>query len=97
MGADVNHVLDQMAHLLHRIHLIPGRLLGRVCDRYDRWLGVTKAELDAELDAMADLRPVGYRCEHMHMTTGAVVTLPGGPAPSIRGACWHGCTMTPIY
>jgi hypothetical protein len=33
------------AHWHHRIHLIPGFLLERVCDRYDLALGVTKTEL----------------------------------------------------
>ena len=54
-------VIDSTAHVLycptmlgrrgahtrwhHRIHLIPGPWLGWVCDRYDRWLGVTPDEL----------------------------------------------------
>lgn len=53
--------LDGLAHMLyaptmlgrrsgrtrwhHRVHLIPGRLLGWVCDRYDLWLGVAPDEL----------------------------------------------------
>ena len=29
----------------HRIHLIPGWLLARVCDAHDRSLGVTRSEM----------------------------------------------------
>lgn len=54
-------VLDGLAHVLycptmfgrrhararwhHRIHLIPAAVLNRVCDSYDRSLGVTEAEM----------------------------------------------------
>lgn len=54
--------LDWLAHLLyaptmlghrsgrtrwhHRIHLIPDRVLGWVCNRFDLWLGVTPDELN---------------------------------------------------
>lgn len=37
--------LDRLAHFLHRIHLIPERLLNHLCDRYDRALGVTESEM----------------------------------------------------
>lgn len=56
-------VVDRLAHVLycptmlgrqsararwhHRIHLIPGRWLTAVCDRYDRWLGLTEGEIRA--------------------------------------------------
>ena len=33
------------ARWYHRIHLMPGRALGLVCDRYDLALGVTRTEL----------------------------------------------------
>lgn len=29
----------------HHIHLIPGWLLEAVCDRYERWIGVTDSEM----------------------------------------------------
>ncbi|HYJ33809.1 MAG TPA: hypothetical protein VE326_11370 [Candidatus Binatia bacterium] len=54
-------VIDTLAHFLycptmffrrcarerwhHRIHLMPGRWLAPICDRYERWLGVTPDEL----------------------------------------------------
>lgn len=54
-------LLDDVAHFLycptacgnlavrerwhHRIHLIPGSLLGVICDRFDRALGVTEDEM----------------------------------------------------
>lgn len=37
--------VDGAAHVLHRAHLIPDRLLGWLCDRFDLWLGVTADEL----------------------------------------------------
>lgn len=57
----VARLLDHAGHLLyapaaggnlavrerwyHHVHLIPGALLGVVCDRYDRALGVTEYEM----------------------------------------------------
>lgn len=39
-------VVDGAAHLLYRAHLIPERLLGWLCNRFDLWLGVTPDEMD---------------------------------------------------
>jgi len=38
-------LVDTVAHILDRVRLIPGRLRGWVCDRYDLALGVTRDEL----------------------------------------------------
>lgn len=37
---------DARARWHHRIHLISGGLLARVCTRYDRALGVTETEME---------------------------------------------------
>lgn len=42
MGRKTAHVRFS---LLHRIHLIPSRWMTRVCDRYDRRLGLTEDEI----------------------------------------------------
>lgn len=39
--------------------------------------------------AVKVLRPVGYQCEHMNITT-------GGFALS-QVTCWHGCHMKPVF
>ncbi len=36
---------DGLAHRLHRRHLLPGRTLGWICDRFDLWLGADAGEL----------------------------------------------------
>ena len=61
MNGSLLRFADSVAHILfcplmlgrrsvrarwyHRIHLIPGRALAAICDRYDRMLGVTDEEM----------------------------------------------------
>lgn len=58
-------------------------------------LDTTEAEFDAMMAAgepvvLAD-RPIGYRCDHITMTT-------AGPIASVvTGPCWHGCVLQPYY
>lgn len=45
MGLRLFEAVDGAAHRLHAWHLIPDRLLGWLCNRFDLWLGVTPEEL----------------------------------------------------
>lgn len=84
----------------HRIHLIPGRLLALVCDRYEAWL------LEGSDDFYEDDEPVervlakfrdnpdrgvtappsGWRCPHMAVSSSSSLR--------VRFGC--GCTPAPI-
>lgn len=36
---DLYYRIDQIAHILHQLHLIPGRLARYICDHFERFLG----------------------------------------------------------
>ena len=92
------------ARWYHDVHLIPGRWLAAVCDRYDRWLDVAEDENDfwddepvekvlAEFNALPKgktVTPVGFRCEHVTMTAGGGIFIG-------RPTAWCGCTMAPVF
>jgi hypothetical protein len=110
----VLRALDTIAHFLycpamagrrivqarwyHRIHLIPGWLLARICDRYEeRLLAPVGDESTAEILAAFErgekfqtVVPSGFRCDHMDV--------------AIAGARWTavpefgcGCRPAPVF
>jgi hypothetical protein len=78
----------------HNIHLIPGWLLAKACNRCDDfWDDEPVEKLLAAFDALPKGKtvvPVGFRCQHVTMTT-------GGGIFKGRPTVWCGCKMTPIF